>query len=476
MSAEDVRALRVLVSGVVLDQPMSGVRRHNQELLPRVARILAERGGELAVLAPRAGLSCELAGVRVLPSNVPSGPPLARVVAESRALAAELERARAEGRPFDVVHTAHLPAPRLPPGVARTLTVHDLRALELPARGAPPPRRPPPRRPDARVERAADAGGEPSGPDSSARSSGDGAAPADETGPANGPVPASEAPAGDAGFERARPKGFAAFESLLGMAGLAGLAAVPPALRFPFAAGLARRLVAPGMIARALSDARAVVTVSETVRASLLERFALPAGRAFVVPNAADHLDVLPRRQRPDAPILHVGHVEPRKNLELLVRALALDPGLPPLWLAGRDARGERARLERLARELGVEERVRFLGPVDDARLPELYAEAACVALPSLLEGFGIPALEAMRARAPLAVSTAGALVEVTGGLVPRFAPDDARACVRALREALAAPPAALERAAARAADFTWDRSAHLLAEVFARAARDQEH
>ncbi len=362
-------APRVLVSGAVLDQPMGGVRRHNQELLPRVARILAGDGGALDVLAPRGGIPFPLPDVRVIPSNLPSGPPLLRALAESRAIASELERAREEGRAYDLVHSAHLPAPRLPRGVARTVTVHDLRWTEVLNRGP---------------------------------------------------------------------------------------------------AHVARKWFGPAILGRALTEARVVFTVSEAVKEELAQRFRVT--RVHVIGNAADHFEPLPRDPGREAPLLHVGHVEPRKNLELVLRALAADPELPPALFAGGAKGDERERLERIAAELGVLDRVRFGGPFDDARLAELYAEAACAVLPSRLEGFGIPLLEAMRARVPIAASSIAALAEVSGGCVPHFDPEDPAACARAVRAALEMSEDELDRAASRAAEFTWDASAEKFAAALAGA------
>lgn len=362
--------MRVLVSGVVLDQPMGGVRRHNVELLPRLARILAAEGGELAVLEGRGGIGFELSGsIERLPSAVPSRPALVRAGLETRALAEALRGAAREGRRFDVVHTAHLPAPgRLP--VPMTITVHDLRSLDLP--------------------------------------------------------------------------------------------------HTPFS----RRLVARSVIGRALGRAAAVFAVSETTAARLREGWPDVAPRVALVPNAADHIDPLPRAPDPGAPILHLGHLEPRKNLELVVRALAADPGLPDLLLAGSAKGDERERLEALARELGVERRVRFHGAYGDDELPRLLATCACVALPSRLEGFGIVALEAQRARAPLAVSTAGALPEVAGPGVPTFDPGDPGACARAVRAAMAQDAVTLEEHARRAGRYRWDDSAEAWARGLADAVR----
>ena len=359
-------APRVLVAGAVLAQGHGGVRRHNQELLPRVARILAREGGGLAVLAGRDGLAFELAEpIEILASDVPSGPPIARAAREGRALRLALAEAREGGRPFDLVHTAHLPAPRGLP-VPSTLTLHDLRALIL-----------------------------------------------EHT---------------------------------------------------PFS----RRFVAQSVIGAAVSRAAAVITVSETVRRTLAEHFR--PRKLFVVPNAGDHLPVLPRSPPGDARLLHVGHLEPRKNLELLLRALALEPALPGLDLAGAPKLDEDERLRGLAQDLGLAGRVRFLGAVRDEELPGLYSRCAAVVIPSRLEGFGIGVLEAQRAHVPLAIAAAGALPETAGADVPRFAPDDAPGCARAVRAALEMERETLAEHARRAERFSWDASALLLARAWREA------
>ena len=234
-----------------------------------------------------------------------------------------------------------------------------------------------------------------------------------------------------------------------------------------------RRVAAGPVIGRAARNAARVLTVSETVRARLIARFDLPQEHVVVVPNAGDHLRVLPRAPGSDAPLLHVGHVEPRKNLELLVRALALDPGLPALVLAGAPKAEEDARLAALARELGVAQRVRLLGDVAEEELPKLYASAACVVLPSRLEGFGIVVLEAQRARVPLAVADAGALVEVAGPGVPRFGVEDAAGCAAAIRAAMGRGAEELERDALSAGRFAWEDSARRLVEVWGEVAKE---
>lgn len=361
-------APRVLVAGAVLGQPLGGVRRHAQELLPRAARLLAASGGGMAVLCGRTPPGFELPPpIERLASDVPAGPPLARALREGRALRAALATAHRDGRPFDVVHTGHLPAPAGLP-VPLVLTVHDLRRLDprLASRGA--------------------------------------------------------------------------------------------------------RQAAAFALRRAARHAARLVAVSETVRAELAAAAQFPSERILVVRNAADHLPVLPRGPGPGArgPIVCVAHLERRKNQELLLGALARDASLPELILVGGEKQDGRAHLAALARTLGVDGRVRFAGVIGDRELAALYARAGCVVLPSWVEGFGIPLLEARRAGVPLAIADIPVLREVAGPSAAAFAPDDPDGCARALRAALdAGAPDPVP------ADWTWDASAQALVRAweFARLA-----
>ena len=122
-------APRVLVSGVVLDQPMGGVRRHNAELLPRVSKLLSHAGGELVLMEGRGPIAFELpADIRIWKGDVPSSPAPVRASFEGRALRSALQEEAAAGRPIDLVHLGHMPAPRSLP-VPHTHTIHDLRML-----------------------------------------------------------------------------------------------------------------------------------------------------------------------------------------------------------------------------------------------------------------------------------------------------------------------------------------------------------
>jgi glycosyltransferase involved in cell wall biosynthesis len=233
--------------------------------------------------------------------------------------------------------------------------------------------------------------------------------------------------------------------------------------------GTGRRLVAPTLYRAAARRADLVCTVSEHVAELMRERFGshLRDGAPLVVHNGADHLPLHARHDHSDdgfGPfMLGIGHLERRKNVAVVLDALALEPTLPDLVWIGRGP--ERARLERLARELGVAERVTFLDGADDVDLARSYASAACVVLPSLLEGFGLVAAEALRAGAPLVHARAGALPEVAGGHGYPFEATDPHDLVRTLSDALDC--GASEAGRAHAARFTWERAARTLADAW---------
>jgi glycosyltransferase involved in cell wall biosynthesis len=155
----------------------------------------------------------------------------------------------------------------------------------------------------------------------------------------------------------------------------------------------------------------------------------LPAERVRVIAPGIDeafgprpHLEVREVRGRLDLPqdyILHVGTLEPRKNLLRLLEAYRLlaphERTVPDLVLAGRKAWGARALRAEVA-EARLEDRVHFVGYVPEADLPALYSGARLFVYPSLQEGFGFPPLEAMASGVPTIAASSSALLENLGG------------------------------------------------------------
>jgi glycosyltransferase involved in cell wall biosynthesis len=172
--------------------------------------------------------------------------------------------------------------------------------------------------------------------------------------------------------------------------------------------------------------------------------------------------------------VLAVAQKRAYKRLDTLIRALPDLPGGPALVLAGPPGEAEPA-LRALATELKVADRVVFLDWVDDADLAGLYRCAACFALPSLIEGFGLPVLEAMAHGTPVACSDRWSLPEVAGDAALLFDPDDQAAVTGALRRLLEDRGLAAKLAAAgpaRAGEYTWERTARQTLASYERALR----
>ena len=111
---------------------------------------------------------------------------------------------------------------------------------------------------------------------------------------------------------------------------------------------------------------------------------------------------------------------------------------------------------ERFAGRPGVD----ALGAVPGPRLVDLLQRAACLVFPSLYEGFGSPPLEAMACGTPVAASTRGSIPEVCDGAAVLFDPEDPAAIAAGVEEALARTDELREAGRARAAEFTWERTA----------------
>lgn len=212
-------------------------------------------------------------------------------------------------------------------------------------------------------------------------------------------------------------------------------------------------------------SARRILVDSAFSRAELLAVAPLLASVPIdiVYPGVASDIMRLVRPRDPGAPfVLAVGTVERRKNLELLVRAVARLPALR-LVSVGPSTPYRDVCLD-LATQLGVMDRVDFRGYVTRTELLALYANAAVAAVPSHYEGFGYAAAQALCAGVPLLAADAAALPEVVRDAAPLLDPNDAEAWAGALHAVLEDRSAAEARArAVRAASierFGWDASA----------------
>ena len=163
--------------------------------------------------------------------------------------------------------------------------------------------------------------------------------------------------------------------------------------------------------------------------------------------------------------VLCVAAKRPHKNQELLIRAArALNPDIV-IVLAGH-AEPYELRLRALARELGVDGRIRFVGYVSDEDLEGLWGVADCAAFPTLGEGFGIPVIEALAHSVPVAASDLPVLREVGGELPHYFDPHDPANAARAIQTALDDTEGS-RRGPAHASRFTWSAAARATYEVY---------
>jgi glycosyltransferase involved in cell wall biosynthesis len=245
-----------------------------------------------------------------------------------------------------------------------------------------------------------------------------------------------------------------------------------------------RRLYFQVMTRLSARVADAIIVPSEAVRGDVMRLLRLPAERLFVIPEAAGPafhpqdavaIEAVRRRYGLEGPfLLSVGSLEPGKNRERLLQAFARlqARGLKhTLVVAGQRAwryEGEAP----LARRLGLADSVRFLGHVPQADLPALYSAADLFVFPSLYEGFGLPALEAMACGTPVVASNVSALPEVVGDAALQVSPLDVEALAGAIEGLLRDDRLRAdlrERGLERAAQFSWEKAARQTAEVYHR-------
>jgi glycosyltransferase involved in cell wall biosynthesis len=210
-----------------------------------------------------------------------------------------------------------------------------------------------------------------------------------------------------------------------------------------------------------------IVTVSTSSRDDIVREMDVARERVSIVPLGVDTevFRPLPDRRRVPGRILVTTSADvPLKGLDPLLRALAILRARRPAELVVVGRPRTDGPIPRLLDELALNGSVRFTGYVPDAELVALYAEAEAAVVPSLYEGFSLPAVEAMACGLPLVATTAGALPEVVGDSALLVPPGDPQALADQLTALLADPGLRLslgERGRLRVASrFTWDATA----------------
>ena len=230
--------------------------------------------------------------------------------------------------------------------------------------------------------------------------------------------------------------------------------------RHPEAFNRWTRAYSPRAVPRVLAAAQRVIAVSEFTRQELIELLRVPDEKIRVVPNAVgDEFTNVGEAEEGDY-VLAVGTLEPRKNLERLVEAVQRSKR--ELRVVGARGWG------------GVEvggNGVRWLGEVSDKQLARLYRGAACVAYPSLYEGFGIPVLEAMACGAPVVTTRGSAMEEVADGAAVLVDARDPAEIAAGIERAATDRDELVVRGLERAGQFRWDAVAAATVQVYREAA-----
>jgi glycosyltransferase involved in cell wall biosynthesis len=224
-----------------------------------------------------------------------------------------------------------------------------------------------------------------------------------------------------------------------------------------------------GMQKRVSRRLRRIITVSECSRADIAREFGIYAKRFTVVPNGIDTRLFRPLAGVPREPgriIVTNSSDVPLKGLGYLLRAVARINGRKSIRLVVVGSPNSNGEVARLIRRLGIGDRVTFTGRIGDAAFVHQYARAALAVVPSVYEGFGLPAGEAMACGVPVISTTGGALPEVVGDAGILVRPGDADALAGAIVRLLDHPEKARElgrRGYERVLrHFTWRRAAEL--------------
>lgn len=177
--------------------------------------------------------------------------------------------------------------------------------------------------------------------------------------------------------------------------------------------------------------------------------------------------------------VLYVGALESRKNLPRLLEAYARLRQLSTQWqlvIVGA-RKWKSSPIFDTVQLLGLEPHVHFTGYVADEHLPALYAGADLFTFPSLYEGFGLPVLEAMACGTPVVTSNSSSLPEVAGDAAMLVDPYDVEQIAQAMWLVLSQPALAAElrtKGLARAAQFTWERTARETIAVYERVLAEE--
>jgi glycosyltransferase involved in cell wall biosynthesis len=225
-----------------------------------------------------------------------------------------------------------------------------------------------------------------------------------------------------------------------------------------------------------MRQADGIYTISERTLHDLQARHPRLATKARAAVLGADHVDAWPTAVRAEPPYaLAFGHFA-NKNADAVVEGWARFCATDDTWrlrLVGMGS-ADRASATELVRRLGVEDRVELMPWLDDDEFQACFAAAGLVVFPSDFEGYGLPAVEAMRLGIPVVVSDDEALAEVTGGHAVVAASTSAADLAAAIAAALRLTGEHLEAGRAHTDTLTWRRTAQVVRDSLLAASRSE--
>jgi len=228
---------------------------------------------------------------------------------------------------------------------------------------------------------------------------------------------------------------------------------------------------------RAIKKASAITVVSENTKKDVMEKFNLPEDGIQIIPCGASEdfhpedpsEDFIKKTNLPEKFFLAVGTIEPRKNYEALIQALAMIHKEYPNYhvlIAGKQGWNAMESIEELINENYLQKYVHFLGYVTNKTLNKLYNLAEALVFPSYYEGFGIPPLEAMQAGCPVISSHSSSMPEVMGDAAIYCSPDSPADFAKAMVDLIKNPETRVDlvnRGRIRSKSFSWNSSAQKL-------------
>jgi glycosyltransferase involved in cell wall biosynthesis len=253
-----------------------------------------------------------------------------------------------------------------------------------------------------------------------------------------------------------------------------------PAYRHSFSSSVYAR----PMLNLAARKAAHIVTVSEYSKAQIVETLGVPASKITVIHCGVSiqfHrekkevvMQAVWEALRINRPyLLYVGNLKPHKNVSTLLRAFAQlhkrNSSSHSLVIVGNDARWQRSLVDECF-ALGIREQTTFIPHVSRALLPKIYGGADLFVMPSTVEGFGLPVLEAMACGTPVVCSKAASLPEVGGDAAAYFDPANSEELANLIERLLLSKDSreALSiKGLERAKKFTWQESTQKHIELY---------